>query len=256
MKITILGTGASAGVPHVGCSCAVCVSSDPRNKRRRVSIHIQQGDSAVLIDTSPDLRQQALDNHISKVDAVLYTHAHADHTHGIDDVRSYNYINQAPLPAYASAECFATLKHNFAYAFLPNTKEYGWFRPSLVPHEVQPLVPFTAGSMTFLPFQQIHGKITSLGFRCGDFAYSTDVNFLPEESFAALAGVKCWVVDCLCRKPAPSHAHLDMTLEWIRRVKPERAILTHMNHEFDYEALARELPEGVEPGYDGMVVAV
>lgn len=256
LKVTMLGSGASGGVPLIGCECAVCASNNPKNRRSRVSILIESATTRLMVDTSPDLRTQCLQQGISRVDAILITHDHADHTHGLDDTRSFNFHRNGPVPLYAEAECLAALQAKFAYAFGAPRQEYGWYRPCLIPHAVTlPAAgPLTIGDLKLIIFPQTHGRITSLGIRIGDFAYSTDVNHLPEEAFAALEGVRVWIVDCLGYKPAPTHAHLEQTLAWIGRVRPERAILTHMSHQFDYETLAAALPPGVEPGYDGLVL--
>lgn len=254
MKITLLGTGASAGVPLIGCKCAVCVSLNPKNRRLRSSILVEDNGMVLLVDSSPDLRQQALAAKLTHIDGVLYTHAHADHTHGIDEIRSFNYLSNKPIPAYADATTLANLKQSFPYAFLPAIPHYGWFRPCLIPHPLEPGHAFKAASMEVLPFLQTHGKITTLGFRFGAMAYSTDVNHLDENAFAVLEGVSLWIIDCLRYTPSPTHADLALTLAWIERVKPKRAILTHMSHDFDYDSLTKSLPEGVEPGYDGMVI--
>lgn len=253
MRITLLGCGSSAGVPLIGCTCSICHSTDARNKRSRVSLRVEAQGQSLLIDTSPDLRLQALQHHMPIVNAILYTHDHADHTHGIDDVRSFNFTCNDVIPAYGDAETLNHLQKRFAYAF-KEKPENVWFRPCMRPHVVTPYHPFDVQGVQVLPFAQLHGKVQSLGYRIGDMAYSTDVNVMPEESFAALEGVKLWVVDCLRYTPSYTHAHLALTLEWISRVKPERAILTHMAHDFDYATLAAELPAGVEPGYDGLVV--
>jgi len=261
MKITILGCGASSGVPLIGCDCAVCKSTNPKNKRSRVSVLVQEGDSAVLIDTSPDLRMQFLRQAIRKVDAIIYTHAHADHLHGIDDTRCLNYVRNASIDAYADEETLRHIRERFGYVLLPpkpgkSPLDWGWYRPSLTPITIKAFEPFMAAGIDVMPFEQQHGQGKTLGLRFGAFAYSTDVNGMPEESLKALEGIDTWVVDCLRYEPAPTHAHLEMTLGWIKRVKPKRAYLTHMNHGFDYDTLARELPEGVFPAYDGLKLEI
>lgn len=251
MKITVLGCGTSSGVPVIGCDCAVCRSTDPRNRRRRVSVLVESGESRLLIDTPPDLHGQLVDAEVSRLDAVLYTHGHADHVHGIDDLRSINFHMGQPLDAYGSAQTLAAIKGRFAYAFQPMGTR-GWAKPSLNPVEVEG--PFDAAGMAVLPFPQEHGRSITTGYRIGDMAYSTDVKVLPEEAFAALEGVKLWVVDCLGYREHPTHAHLDLTLEWIARVRPRLAVLTHMSHQFDYETLLAALPDGVVPGHDGLKI--
>lgn len=256
MKVTILGCGASSGIPIIGCRCAVCQSPNPKNKRLRASILIEQGNTRLLVDMSPDLRHQALMHQITQVDAICITHAHADHTHGIDDVRPFNYMKDQPLPVYATRETFDRVKQQFSYCFQPPIPEFGWFRPALEAHEVElnGKAFQVSDEMAVTPFLQIHGKMPCMGIKVGNFAYSTDVNNLPEESLQTLENIEIWVVDCLRYSVAPTHAHLDMTLEWIARVKPKRAILTHMAHEMDYESLKSRLPAHVEPAYDGMVI--
>lgn len=257
MKVTVLGCGASGGVPLVGCTCPVCASPDPRNKRLRVSILVEQGENRVLVDASPDLRQQLLATKISVVDAVILTHAHADHLHGVDDLRSINYYRNGPLDVWGDPDTLAHVKRRFGYAFeSPHRAQDIWFQPALVAREVSG--PFAVGDLKVIPFRQIHGggREPTLGLRFGKFAYSTDVKEMPEEAFAALAGIDVWIVDCLQDRPNPAHSHLEQTLAWIARVKPRRAILTHMNHAVDYAAYAARLPPGVEPAYDGLTLHV
>lgn len=258
MKVTILGCGHSLGVPVIGCDCAVCMSKNPRNKRLRVSILIEINGMNLIIDTSPDFRQQMLRENIMKIDAVLYTHDHADHTHGLDDLRQFNVLQGDVIPVYSNAEIIESLRKRFAYAFLPKPLENAMFRPSLISNILPdiPIYEFMIGETKIIAYVQQHGKSTTLGYRIGDFAYSTDVNILSEAAFEALAGVKYWVVDCLRYTPSYSHSHLENTLEWIDRVKPQQAILTHMAHEFDYDILSAELPDGVAAGYDGMVIDI
>ncbi len=256
MRITILGCGASAGVPLIGCDCPVCTSDNPKNTRTRVSVWVEVGGKSLLIDTSPDLRQQALTNNITHLDAVLYTHEHGDHSHGIDDLKRFNFLRQEPLPIYGDDRTMALLQQRFPYVFLEPTPEYGWFRACLVSNTVTPGIPFTVEGVEIIPFEQQHGKITTLGYRIGDFAYSTDVNQLDDTAFAALEGVKTWIVDCQTYSPPFTHSNVERTLSWIERVNPVHAIFTHMGHELEYEELKNTLPEGVEPGYDGMVLTL
>jgi len=255
LKITVLGTGASGGIPIIGCDCGVCKSSNPKNKRSRVSILLESATTKILVDTSPDLREQALQNNITAIDAIIYTHSHADHLHGIDDVRSFNYQKNAAIDAYGDSATLAEIRERFAYTLmLANEYHNGWYRPCLNPLEITAGKAFKVGDIEILPFEQIHGRGKSLGFRFGNFAYSTDVNVMPEQAFESLEGIDIWLVDCLRYLPAPSHSHLERTLQWIERVKPKQAYLTHMHHEFDYDILAKELPSGVFPAYDGLVI--
>jgi phosphoribosyl 1,2-cyclic phosphate phosphodiesterase len=258
MKITVLGCGNSFGVPIIGCDCAVCTSTNPKNKRMRVSVAVQTDDLNIIIDTSPDFRQQMLINNIKQIDAVLYTHDHADHTHGIDDLRAFNFGRETPIPIYGNSDTINSLKIRFPYCFKTREQKSVIFCPNLEGNELEngEIVDFMVGNTKITAFNQKHGKTKTLGYRIGNFAYSTDVDELPESAFAALAGVKCWVVDCLRYEPSYSHSYLEQTLGWIARIKPKTAILTHMAHEFEYEKLSAELPTGVFAGYDGMVVEV
>jgi phosphoribosyl 1,2-cyclic phosphate phosphodiesterase len=252
MRVTILGCGTSSGVPMIGCRCPVCTSTDPRNHRRRCAILVEQGPLRLLVDTPPELRLQCLDAGIDRIDALLYTHAHADHVNGLDDLRALNHWMNRPIPTYGDAAVLAKIRERFAYAFQPPVPEKGWFRPCLEPIPIDG--PFAIGGLMLRPFEQRHGGAPSWGFRIGDFAYSPDVDGLSEAALAKLAGLDCWVVDCLRDLPHPSHAHLAMTMGWIERLRPRRAVLTHMNHELDYRELQRRLPPGVEPAYDGLVL--
>jgi phosphoribosyl 1,2-cyclic phosphate phosphodiesterase len=259
LKITMLGCGASSGVPAIGCKCAVCSSNDPRNKRTRVSIVVESATTRILVDASPDLRQQLLAFGETKFDAVVFTHEHADHMHGIDELRSLNWHKNGPLDAYGDARTLAEAKRRFGYAFEPPGPMTGkglWVVPVLVPKTIEPGVKFRIGDIDVVAFVQIHGgdRDPTLGLRFGDFAYSTDVKEMPEAAFEALAGIDSWIVDCLQEEPNWAHSHLAQTLAWIERVGPRRAVLTHMNHRVDYAAWAKKLPDGVEIGFDQMTM--
>ena len=252
MRLTVLGCGTSSGVPQIGCDCAVCRSPDPRNKRRRCSIYIEAQGQRILVDTGPDLRQQCLDARIGEIDALLYTHAHADHVHGIDDLRTINNLIMAPVTAWADAAVFDRIRERFPYVFAGGHGTHGWWRPEIAPHVFHG--PFKVGPVEIVPFPQRHGRGTTWGFRIGRFAYSTDADHLDDEVFRILQGVEVWIVDALRESPHPSHANLAQALSWIDRVEPGQAYLTHMNHEVDYTDWCSKLPPGVLPAHDGLVI--
>jgi phosphoribosyl 1,2-cyclic phosphate phosphodiesterase len=252
MKVTVLGCGPSWGVPAIGPDWGNCDPSEPRNRRRRCSLLVESRGSRVLIDMSPDLRQQLLDAGTNRVDAVLLTHAHADHLHGIDDLRMAKELDGQPIPLHAEADTLAEVDRRFGYALQPVVPGRPVYRPALTPHVIAG--PFTAAGMAVAPFTQHHGYSTTTGFRIGRLAYSTDVVELDDHAFAVLSGIELWIVDCFRRQPHPTHSHLAKTLAWIERVRPHRAVLTHMDQSLDYRELAAELPPGVEPGYDGLTI--
>lgn len=254
MKVTVLGSGAAGGVPSISRGWGTCDPTNPRNRRRRPSIMVEENDVRVLIDTSPDCREQLLDAGVRRLDGVLFTHDHADHCHGIDDLREINRAMGAPLPIFGSAETLTSLRLRFPYVMGEVEEGHSIYKPMLLPTEV--MGPFTVAGLGVVAYDQDHGYMRTLGFRFGTFAYSTDVVELPEESFAALAGIDTWVVGCLSYDPHPTHAHLDKVLSWIERVKPRRAYLTHMTPSLDYDALKARLPPHVEPAFDGLVIPV
>lgn len=256
MRVTVLGCGGSGGVPLVGNIWGACNPANPRNRRRRVSVHVDQpGGASVLIDASPDLRAQLLDADIKRLDAVLFTHDHADHSHGIDDLRFLKTGRQdEPIEAWAPPETMAVLAQRFDYIFRQNEKGSGvLYRPFLQARQVTG--PFAIQGLPITPFRQQHGMGSfSMGYRLGAMAYSTDVVALDEAAFALLEGLDLWIVDCLRFEPHPTHAHFDLVMEWVQRVRPKRTLLTHMNHMVDYDEIARRCPPGVEPAYDGLAV--
>ena len=256
MKVTILGCGPSWGVPPIGGNWGECDPANPRNRRLRASILVEDKGKTILIDASPDMRAQLLSAGATRIDAVLFTHAHADHLHGIDDLRSVNRMMQGAIPIYGNAQTLADIKQRFGYVFTPYKTGIGetYYKPLLDPVTIDG--PFDVGGIHIVPFVQSHGFSESLGFRFGKFAYSTDVFEFDEAAFQTLAGVEIWVVDCIRRKPHRTHSHVEKTLDWISRVRPRIAVLTHMDESLDYETLRRELPKGVEPGYDGMVLEI
>jgi phosphoribosyl 1,2-cyclic phosphate phosphodiesterase len=252
MRVTVLGCGASTGVPVIGGNWGRCDPNDPRNRRRRVSVLVEMGATVILIDTSPDLREQLLDARVTWINAVVMTHAHADHLHGIDDLRSVNRLMRSAIPLYADAGTLAEIANRFGYVFKPIDERGRFYKPTLVPHEI--VGPFEIDGISVLPFVQDHGYSATLGLRIGGFAYSTDVTELDDNAFGALEDVDLWIVDCLRRDPHPTHSHLAKTLSWITRARPGHAVLTHMDQSLDYCELSAELPSGVEPGYDGLVI--
>jgi phosphoribosyl 1,2-cyclic phosphate phosphodiesterase len=260
LKLTILGCGTSGGVPRVGNHWGACDSANPKNRRLRCSLLVQRtesgGETAVLVDTSPDLRQQLLNAGASWLDGVLYTHDHADHTHGIDDLRPVMFNGRRRVSVYCDAATGKLLRSRFAYCFeAPPGSEYP---PILEGHEIVPGKPVVisgaGGIIEALPFRQLHGNGETLGFRFGNIAYSPDASDFPEESLDALRDLDVWILDALRYKSHPSHLSVEQALGWIARIQPKRAVLTHMHHDIDYAALARALPRGVEPAYDGMVL--
>jgi phosphoribosyl 1,2-cyclic phosphate phosphodiesterase len=254
MRVTVLGCGPSTGVPVIGGNWGRCDPCDPRNRRRRVSVLVEVGGVVILIDTSPDLREQLLDAGVSRIDAVVMTHAHADHLHGIDDLRSVNRLMRSAIPLHADRQTLAEIRRRFDYVLKPVEEPGRYYKPTLVPQEIAG--PFEIRGISVLPFLQDHGFSVTLGIRIGGFAYSTDVTELDDKAFAALDGIELWIVDCLRREPHPTHSHVAKTLSWVARVRPCRAVLTHMDQSLDYSELCAELPNGVEPGYDGLVIDV
>ena len=258
LRFTILGCGSSGGVPRLGGDWGDCDPTNPKNRRRRCSLLVERlaGDAVtrVLIDTSPDMRAQLLDAGVGTLDGVVYTHSHADHVHGIDDLRQVVFNMRHRLPVWADAPTQDALLSRFAYAFVqPEGSPY----PSIL--DLRSIdgafeVPGPAGPIAFTPFRVDHGSMEALGFRIGGLAYLPDVVTIPEESWPHLAGLDCWVLDALRRKPHPTHAHLALSLEWIARMKPSRAVITNMHLDMDYATLLEELPKGVTPAYDGMVL--
>jgi len=250
MRVTMLGCGTSSGVPQLPGDWGRCDPNEPKNWRRRVSILVETATTAVLVDTGPDMREQLLEAGIKRLDAVLITHDHGDHTHGIDDLRGFYLASGAQIPLYTNAETLERLQTRFDYIFHSRQG----YTPICTGHVIAPGATVSIGDIEAVPFWQEHGAIWSLGFRFGPIAYSTDLHSLPEASYAALAGVETWIVDAVRYRPHPTHFCLDDALAAIERVGCDRAILTHMNKEMDYNELAAKLPAGVEPGYDGLVI--
>ncbi len=255
MRVTVLGCGTSSGVPLIGCRCPVCRSDDPRNKRLRCSILLEADGLMILFDTGPDLRQQCLSAGIDRLDAVVFTHAHADHLHGLDDIRSINNLIGRPLPAHAHHDVLARIEERFPYAFAGGQDGIGGFwRPELLPRPFSGRESFRIGPVELRPLRHGHGRSHVWGFRVGAFAYSTDADDLDDAYLEALQGIDVWIVDALRDDPHPSHSHLVKTLGWIERVKPRLAYLTHMNHEVDYATWKKKLPSTIEPAHDGLVI--
>jgi len=252
VKVTFMGTGTSVGVPAIGCRCDVCRSSDPRNRRTRTSALLDFGDRRLLIDASIDLRHQALREDLDALDAVLITHGHADHVFGLDDLRMFNFRQQRPMPVYASAATLEDLRRTFWYVFAHTTA--GSSRPQLTLHEVTG--PFEVEGIKVLPFTIIHGAMPILGYRLGRFAYITDGSLVPEQTLPLLADLDVLVINALRRKPHPTHFHLQEALAEIERIRPRRAFLTHISHDFDHASLLGELPDGVRPAHDGLTLEV
>ena len=260
LEFTILGCGSSGGVPRADGNWGVCDPAEPKNRRTRCSLLVRrQGEgeteawTTLLVDTAPDLRLQTAQAGVKRVDAVLFTHDHADQTHGIDDLRAFFLRNRMRTPCYMDQATARNLTARFGYIF----ESQGGYPAICDPRALPPLgQPFSiegpSGAIPVVGFDQDHGGVRSVGFRFGGVAYSSDVVGLPPESFVALEGVDTWIVDSLRDTPHPTHAHVEMALDWIARVRPRRAILTNLHIDLDFAALARRLPKGVEPAYDQM----
>jgi len=258
LRFTVLGCGSSGGVPRLGGHWGDCDPGEPRNTRRRCSMLVEreseEGVTRVLIDTSPDLRAQLLDAGIGALDAVVYTHSHADHVHGIDDLRMIVFNMRARLPVWADGDTQNALYSRFGYAFMqPDDSPYP---PILDMHTIDGAfeIAGAGGVIRLDPFKVAHGSIDALGFRVGDLAYLPDVNEIPAAAWTKLEGLDCWVLDALRRSPHPTHAHLDLSLEWIAKAAPRRAVLTNMHIDLDYQTVADETPAHIAPAFDGMVI--
>jgi len=253
-RVLFLGTGTSHGVPMIGCACPVCQSTDPRDKRLRPSIYVDIPTHArLLVDTGPDLRQQALVHGLTRVDAVLFTHGHADHILGLDELRRFNAIQASDIPCYANAPTWETIRRSFSYIF-DNETQLGGGIPQLEPHEITG--PFTVRGVRVVPVPLWHGRMPVLGFRFGSVAYLTDCNRLDDRAWALVEGVETLIIDALRDRRHSTHFSLDEALEVIARIRPRRAFTTHMTHDLGHAATSARLPAGVELAYDGLVLDV
>ncbi|MEH6831601.1 MBL fold metallo-hydrolase [Sulfitobacter sp.] len=256
MRVTILGCGSSGGVPRLGGVWGACDPSEPRNARRRCSALVERitdaGTTSVLIDTSPDMRSQLLDAGVGRLDAILYTHAHADHVHGIDDLRMIVFNMRARLPVWADQPTHDALMDRFGYAFI---QPKGSMYPPILDMNLMDgdvVIDGPGGSLEFTPFLVPHGGMDALGFRVNDVAYLPDVASIPDHIWPHLDNLRCWIVDALRREPHPTHSHLAQTLEWIKKVQPREAVLTNMHNDLDYATVAAETPDHIQPAFDGM----
>lgn len=254
MRLRILGCGTSSGVPRLGGGWGACDPAEPRNRRTRVSILVSHEGTNILVDTGPDMRQQLLDAGVERIDAVIWTHDHADHCHGIDDLRPLFHVRRTPIAGYARRDTLDSLKSRFSYIF---AGEYGY--PTIVEGHAMP-DRFQIGTIDVAVVDQPHGPITSAGLRFHargrTIAYATDMSAMTEPMARLYRGVDLWVVDALRRRPHPSHASLEAVLGWVPDIGAGRTILTHMDSSMDYRGLLAELPAGVEPAYDGMEIAL
>ncbi len=257
-KVTILGSGSSGGVPRVGNDWGRCDPSNPKNRRRRCSVLVSlsslRGETRLLVDTSPYLREQMLSSGTRDIDAVLYTHEHADHTHGIDDLRAFFLLKRQRVEVWADDATGRMLTTRFAYCFYsaPGSD----YPPILNLNPMEAGKPVSiegaGGTITAMPFQVQHGTIDALGFRIGDMAYTPDIDGVPDASLRHLENLDLWIVDALRRTPHPSHWSLPQTLDWIARIRPKRAVITNLHVDLDFATLVKELPAGIEPAYDGL----
>jgi phosphoribosyl 1,2-cyclic phosphate phosphodiesterase len=256
LKVTVLGSGTSQGVPAIGCDCAVCRSSDPRDRRTRPSIVIEANGTSILVDTSPDLRMQALANNLRRVDAILFTHNHADHVFGLDDVRRFNQMQRSAISCYADADTVSSLRRMFSYVFDPPTQVGGGL-PQLTLFSIGG--PFCLGGMEIVPVPVMHGRLPVLGFRVGSFAYLTDCNHIPDSSWPLLVadgGVRTLIIDALRQRPHSTHFSVSEAVGVVARLGAERAYLTHICHDLPHADTCAQLPRGVELAYDGLVLEI
>ncbi|HEY6988618.1 MAG TPA: MBL fold metallo-hydrolase [Bryobacteraceae bacterium] len=252
-SILVLGSGTSVGVPMVGCRCKVCTSTDPRDRRLRPSVLLRFGSKRILIDTSPDFRYQALHFGIERLDAILYTHSHADHILGLDDVRPFNFLQKQEIPIYCSAEALDTIQRTFPYVFDGRPSESS--RPRLRTHIFED-EPICAAGITFLPIRVAHGQGTAHGFRFGDSAYLTDHSAIPPESLEKLTDLDVLFLDALRNNPHPTHSTVEESLRTVEKLKPRRAFFTHVSHDLLHAAVEARLPANVQMAYDGLEIPI
>ncbi|MBS4014625.1 MAG: MBL fold metallo-hydrolase [Bacteroidetes bacterium] len=251
MEITLLGTGTSQGVPVVACDCAVCLSSDPHDKRLRTSALIKSGDTVICIDAGPDFRQQMLRANVKKLDAVLFTHNHKDHTAGLDDVRAFNYVQKKPMDVYGRIEVLKSLKIEYSYAF----DDFKYPGVPEIDLHVLPFEDFSINSVKITPIEAMHLQMPVVGFRIGNFSYLTDANYIEPKEIEKMKGSKVVIINALRKRKHISHFNLEETLKLISIIKPEKAYLTHISHQMGfYNEVEKELPENVFLGYDGLVI--
>jgi len=257
MKITILGCGTSTGVPAIGCRCPVCRSDNPRNRRTRASIYIESGDKGILVDTATDLYFQAITHNLNRVNAVIFTHTHADHIHGIDELRNFNFIQREIIPIYGSEETMSFISRTFAYIFTPT--QIGGGKPLLDLNPVED--EFELFDLRVLPLELMHGSLPIFGYRFikpgtpeKRFAYLTDCSEIPDDSLKELHGLDLLILDALREDYHPTHLTIKDAVSVANGLQPRRTVLTHFNHSVDYESLANALPPGIEPAYDGLLI--
>jgi len=265
MRVTVLGSGTSHGVPAIGCDCAVCTSTDPRDRRTRPSILIETAPAAnggasytrdvraILVDTSTDLRAQALALNVRRVDSILFTHTHADHVFGLDDVRRFNQMQKAPIPCYADPHTADNLRRIFSYIFQQPAQRGGGLPQISLFHIAG---PFSLGDLEIVPVRVLHGRLPVLGFRIGTFAYLTDCNHIPDESWPLLAGVRTLILDALRHRPHSTHFSVSEAVEVVARIGADRAYFTHICHDLPHAETCAQLPAGVELAYDGLVIDI
>jgi phosphoribosyl 1,2-cyclic phosphate phosphodiesterase len=254
LDLLFLGTGTSAGVPMIGCKCGVCLSADPRDKRNRASVVVSYAGQRFLIDTTPELRLQCVAHDVDWIDAVIYTHAHADHIMGLDDVRRFNAIRRGPLDVWADELTFKTIDRCFGYAFQEPNPAAKVFRPHLVRRFITG--PFDLNGQTWTPIPLMHGSLPIFGFRVGKMAYCTDVSFMPETSYPLLEGLDLLVIDALAWHEHPTHFSVAQAMAVVERVKPARTLFTHIAHGLGHEETNKQLPTGVALAYDGQRLEV
>ncbi|MEO8128947.1 MAG: MBL fold metallo-hydrolase [Bryobacteraceae bacterium] len=254
LHITVLGSGTSVGVPTIGCDCKVCTSDDSRDKRLRPSVLIRYDGHGVLIDTTPDFRQQALRAKIERLDAILFTHSHADHIMGLDDVRPFNFRQREVIPIFAASDTLDAIKNAFRYIFRDNSAASTAI-PKLDPH-VLTGDPFDLFGLRFTPIPVTHGKETIYGFRFGDAAYLTDHSDIPESSLSLLRGLDVLFLDALRYKPHPTHSTVEKSLEYVEMLAPRRAYFTHICHDLQHKRVESQLPPNVRLAYDGLDITV
>lgn len=253
MRVTFLGTGTSQGVPVIGCTCEVCTSLDFRNKRLRTSVHVEAQGKSFIIDTGPDFRQQMLRENIERIDAVLFTHAHRDHTSGLDDIRAYNFRQNMDIPAYSSQNVLEQLKLDFSYIF----SEHAYLGlPRLELHEIDTM-PFVIGGVTILPLPVMHLKLPVLGFRFGNFSYITDANFISDSTLELLKGTEVLVLNALQHEKHASHFNLEEAIAMVDKIKPGKTYFTHISHKLGlHQDVEKKLPAGIALAYDSLQISL